>query len=375
VVYRHLSLLQLADRIAHEGDGGALDELHDHRRLFHYRGDELLRLAEYVDRLRLEGRNRSWPAGDPEILDSAYDLTISKFSNLPSGRDDGAAHSGKARGPDCRCYFKAFVEYVRRKGGLDNRPSELERERIAAGLFQNVVTRHFFLSCLECRRSRQKLARRYLWKVNGSVLPVWLPLEIPSGESRAWLEANVEYVEPRRPGERDRVQAVVDELAARIRIVSLDTAGRARAIALPDKSGRGTENDTFIEDLAETVAEGKVRHIGRQRPAIQRLGVEKLRGLIHQVFDDLAMDCYEPSRMADRFGLSRATMSRFAGTRWSGRRADVSPTSVPDLWRNTAKALAADDRFMTVARLAGLAGRVEQVLGSSSITSNSVSHE
>jgi hypothetical protein len=58
VVYRYLSLLQLADRIAREGDEGALDELHDHRKVFGYRGGELLRLAEFVDRLRQEDRSR-----------------------------------------------------------------------------------------------------------------------------------------------------------------------------------------------------------------------------------------------------------------------------------------------------------------------------
>jgi hypothetical protein len=75
-VYRHLSLLQLADRIARESDGGALHELHDRRKVFCYRGGELLRLAEFVDRLRREDHSRSWCGGDSGIVDRAYDLTI-----------------------------------------------------------------------------------------------------------------------------------------------------------------------------------------------------------------------------------------------------------------------------------------------------------
>jgi hypothetical protein len=374
-VYRHLSLLQLADRIAREGDCGALHELHDRRKVFCYRGGELLRLAEFVDRLRREDRSRWWCGGDSGIVDRAYDLTIGKFSHLPSARSERPYHSQRHEGPDCRRYFRAFLEYVGRQGRWESMASELQKERASADSLQNLVTRHFYLSCLECRRSSQKLARRYLWKVDGHVLPVWLPAAIPSRESRTWLEANMGDVDPKRPGEQQRIQAIVDELTTRTSIVSLDRENEAQAVAPPSPGGFSSEDDAFVTDLAETVAEGKVRGIQRQRPAIQALGADRLRQLICQVFDDLAAGSYEPVRMAGLFGLSKATMSRFAGSRWSDRPPEALPMSVPDLWRNTAKTLAADDRFMSVVRSVGLAGRIEKVLGATCIRSDSVAYD
>ncbi len=372
VVYQHLSLLQLADLIARGGDCGALHELHDRRKIFHYRGEEPLRLAEFVDRLRREDRSRLWCGGDPEIVDRAYDLTIGKFSNLPSVRNERPYHSQRSEGPDCRHYFRAFITYVERKGGLDGLTSELQREQATARVLQSLVTRHFYLSCLECRRSRQKLARRYLWKVNGHVVPVWLPAEIPSRESRTWLEAHVRDVDPKRPGERQRIQAVVDGLLTRKSIVSLDEESEAQVVGLP---GSSSEENMFVTDLADMVAAAKVRHIRHQRPAIQTLGADGLRRLIHQVFDDLAAGSYEPARTAGVFGLSRATMSRFAGSRWSDRLQEAQQGPVPDLWRNTAKTLAADDRFMAVVRSIGLAARIESVLGTTHPGSGSVVYE
>jgi hypothetical protein len=183
-------------------------------------------------------------------------------------------------------------------------------------------------------------------------------------------------VDPQRPGEQQRIQTIVDEIMTRKRIVSLDVENETQATAQPNRLGLLTEeNHTFVADLAETVAEGKVRRIRRQRPAIQALGADRLRRLIHLVFDDLAAERYEPARMADHFGLSKATMSRFAGSRWSDRSQEALQMSVPDLWRNTAKTLAADDRFMSVVRSVGLAGRIEKVLGATDPRSDSVAYE
>ena len=362
-MYEHLPLLELAELIADKADRTALHELHDQRKLFYYHSRQALRLAEFVDRLRLEDRSRLWCGGDPEIVEKAYDLTIGKFSNLPLRQSERSACSGKGEGPDCRYYFRAFLEHVSKKLDPKQMESELQRERFVAGLLQNLVMRHFYLSCLECWRSFQKLARRYVWKVDGYPLVVWLPLDIPSGSSRAWLEANVGEAHPQRTGERDRVQAAIDRITTRRKMLSLDTGNGVEAVAAPDRFTLSSEEDEVVTDLSQTVAEEKVRTIRCQRPAIQELGANKLRGLILRVFDDLAKGSYEPGRVADEVGLSRATMSRFAGSRWSGRLRGAVQGPLPDLWLNTAKMLAADERFMRFVRSAGLSGRIEQVLG------------
>jgi hypothetical protein len=374
-MYLQLSLLKLAELIVHENDRRALHEVHENRRVFYDDSKRPLRLVEFVDRLRQAELSWQWCGGNVEVLDKAYDLTISKFSNLPPKHRGERGDFLKKERPDCRYYFKAFIKHVSAKGALETLESELQRERTSARLLQNLVIRHFYLSCLECRRSVQKLARRYVWKVNGDALPVWLPLDIPSKRSRAWLEANVVDVDPRRPGERERVQAIVDRLAIRRRILSLNAENGIEAVTRVECSSSSGEDGVSIEDLAEAVAGEKVRKIRSQRPAIQKLGASKLRHLILHVFDDLAAGSYEPGRIADKAGLSRATMSRFAGSRWSGRLGGTVQVTVPDLWSNTAKTLAADDRFMSVVQSAGLAGRIEKVLGPACTISGLVAYE
>ena len=63
--------------------------------------------------------------------------------------------------------------------------------------------------------------------------------------------------------------------------------------------------------------------------------------------------------LAEAFGLSQATLSRFAGSRWrSGAR-----TRLPDLWRNVAQTLARHTAFIEMAEKAGVWGKVQRVLG------------
>ena len=145
-------------------------------------------------------------------------------------------------------------------------------------------------------------------------------------------------------------------------MLSLDIEDGVEALAQSDHSALYSEEDEVVTDLPRTVAEEKVGSIASQRPAVQDLGARKLRRHILHIFDDLAKDSYEPGRIADEIGLSRATMSRFAGSRWSGRITDDMQGPVPDLWLNTAKMLATDERFMRIVRSAGLSERIEQVL-------------
>ena len=68
--------------------------------------------------------------------------------------------------------------------------------------------------------------------------------------------------------------------------------------------------------------------------------------------------------MADSFGLSAATFSRFAGSRWR----KASQGQVPDLWMNTAEMLASHAVFTEAAEEAGVLGQVEQLLQGGSLS-------
>jgi hypothetical protein len=357
-MYRHSSLLKLAELIAHNGDSQALRELHENRSVFYHHDGGPLRLAEFVDRLRQSRPAWRWCGRRLDILDGAYDLTINKFSHLPDVKENDAQL--KQKGSDCRLYYAAYIRHAIKKIETESYDSIVEKEGRMATLLQNFVIHHFRLSCLECNRTGPELTRRYLWKVNGATLSVRMPVQIPGSQCSRWLAENIGDFDLTRPGERLRVQALVDRLAAKQRLFSLDNIDKNEvAVSLPRRSV--TEQEVEIKGLAGAVADEKVGNIAFQRPAIQKLGKNRLKKLIHHIFDSLASGKYEASRIAENAGISQATFSRFAGSRWSSR-PEISPnTAVPDLWRNTAEALACCPPFVEAAQTAGLWKRIEQI--------------
>ena len=112
-MYRQLSLLSLIELISHNGNKHALQELHNNRSVFYYHSENPIRLVNFVDALRQSKAAWRWCNGQVDMLDGAYDLTISKFSNLPDlERNDSQL---KEKGPNCRYYYGAFLKYVTEK--------------------------------------------------------------------------------------------------------------------------------------------------------------------------------------------------------------------------------------------------------------------
>jgi len=359
-MYQSLSLLRLSELIALDGNRRALSELHDNRSVFYYHDPKPLRLAEFIDRLRESKPARRWCAGMMDVLDRAYDLTISKFSNIPQTGEN--VRNLKQKGPDCRYYYMAFVRHAKKKLAAESSGNEAEKEMKAASLLQRLVVRHFRLSCLECSRAGCGLMRRYAWKLNGSTLDVYMPVQIPGSECSKWLADNIPDVDPSRPGERERVQALVDRLAPCGKIVSLDRTD-GNDIATDSLRRRSvTEHEIKSKGLAGAVADEKAANIEFQRPAIRRLGKAGLKDLVNKIFDGLAHGTYGAASIADEAGISRPTMSRFAGSYWLTKREDDRGQPIPDLWRNTAEALAGHSEFVRVAKSAGVWGRIQEVL-------------
>ena len=83
--------------------------------------------------------------------------------------------------------------------------------------------------------------------------------------------------------------------------------------------------------------------------------------MIRRIFLDLSDDRYNEAELARRFGLSKATVSRFAGSRWLERSRD-GDVAVPDLWANTAHVLARYGPFVEAAEQAGVWKRVRAIL-------------
>jgi len=362
-MYGHFTLLRLAELIARDGDRKALQELHNNRRLFYYHSRQPFRLAEFVDKLRQSNPARRWCNGEAEILEKAYDLTISKFSNLPDSTKNSP--QVKQQGPDCRYYYEAFIKHATKITNSRFHYRDDDRERQMTKLLQNLIVRHFRLSCQECSRRDRKLTTRYLWQVDGHSMEVFLPVDIEGRQRGKWLADNIPDIDPTRPGERQRVQAMVDDLTRKRRILSLENIEENTVAAVSVDFTHQIEQEITVKGLADVVAQEKAENIEFQRDAIQQLGKEKLRQLVRQVFDCLAYGKYEAAKIADSFKINRATFSRFAGSSWLTESGKSQQYPIPDLWLNVAQTLAGHPIFVRVAEDTGILGRVKEVLKNS----------
>ena len=104
--YESLSLRQLVEKIV-ESDQQALAELHHARPLFRPPDGEPMLLMAFVAWLSEKLGRKHLPTGGPDLMDYARDLTIDKYSNLPSA--EGATAPSGRPAPDCRHAFGSFL--------------------------------------------------------------------------------------------------------------------------------------------------------------------------------------------------------------------------------------------------------------------------
>jgi hypothetical protein len=359
--YTQMSLLELSRCIVEYDDTEALKELHNNRPLFCYKDGNSLLMTDFLLKVKQSQIAYRWSGYDFAIAENAYDLTLAKFLNIPF-KNGNNSESAETEGPDCRYYYDAFYRYTIAKIKTKKPSGAIEEELMAAGFLQRMVMRHFYLSCLDCRHRARKLIRRYRWKLGCYILSVWLPIEMPGRRSEKWLSDNIPDVDPLRPGERDRVQAIVNKLLYRPKIVSLHEIGQ-QGIDMPAKAdslASVLEEEISAEGLAEVVAQEKSDNIDQQRPAIQLLGKRKLKAMILEIFDKLTFGNCQTAGLARKFGVTKATFSRFAGCQWNKN--SNGGIVVPDLWRNTAHILANNPCFVQAAQQFGVWKSVCKVL-------------
>lgn len=355
----------LIRRIACHGDRAALDEFHNHRRIFQYKHGPPLLLVDFVAMVfATERRVRAF--GLPsEVLDRAYDLTVDKFFQVPAEPvpEDGTAEDNgsnplKRAGPDCRHYFRIMARNIDAWQHKHPQLDPLALEAATARIAQRRVAFHCWWSCLEACRGARRAWSRFTWRrPDGNVL-VWMPRWLPAAHRRAWLERHLPAADPRRANEKQRIQEIIDSHLGLGEAVPFDDTMHS------SPSGRiGSVLDLLVQaevaqrGLAGFVAREKSDRIAEQRPAIRRLGPARLRAMIRRVFENLETDGGEDHAIAAAFGLSRATFSRFAGRRWKSG----DPRPIPDLWFNVA---AVAGRFAMFRELAAAAGVLNEVAAS-----------
>ena len=352
--YQNLPLVDLIRKIVEGSDRPALWEFH-RRAAFKYEFTGNLTFTDYVGKLTAR-RIGSLP---PEIsslnvAERASEFLTDRFFRLP---ETPLAFSASAvdvtaikhRGPDCRLYFRAFLDYVEKS--FESRPpsSQLEAEGRSVKMMQGLINRHFHLCFLEANRQSGDFWSRYNWNVKGQrTICVWLPVVIKGRARGDWLSRNIDDVDPLRKGERHRIQEIINQKLVKERSLSFDEGSMIQM-----KNGSVIWSDPADGSsfpLAQVVAEEKAGNIHLLRRSIQKLGPKKLKEMILRIFEDLGCDSLKDGDIAKDFGLSKSSYSRFAGSRWL----DTSNAIPPDLWANTAHVLSTNPDFKKIAKSAGV---------------------
>ena len=241
-------------------------------------------------------------------------------------------------------YYRAYLKRLEKEFKASPPEGEIEREMKAARIMQGLVRRQFYFSLLEANRRSNPFRSRYDWKVNGGSITLYFPMTIHGADRRKWLEEHVDIkkIDPFSGCEPERIQWVINQYFINNRLVPIDDIQNL----LDEKTipTHWPEEDS-VRSLAQVVSEEKAANLKSQRPAVKVLGREKLKQLILRIFDDIPDPDYSDGKLAQAFGLSRATFSRFAGSQWHKK----DGASIPDLWRNTAKILSENPDFEEMA--------------------------
>ena len=355
--------VELVWRIVEDSDRLALSVLMDTRRLFRLKDESPLLLPEFLMKLR----DRLAPPVNPAIYrdefeDCVYDLTLAKFSNFPdsSSSDD---YSLKATRVDCRNCYRAFLKSMQSKIAQGKIESQSQEESLAGKTLKNLVYRNFYRSKLECERY-SPFSVRYNWKIGGVILYLWYPSYMKVKKFKEWLKENVRDVNPTATNEQKRIQSLINATFSTGGYVSLDEPTVQRTSGKEDEASlvEFYEGFGFVGSLADTVAQEKIENIDELRPGIKKLGKRTIERLVLQIFSRISAGEYEAVRLAEQYGISKATFSRFAGSRWVEKIGDTDVVKIPDLWRNTAKILAGNRVFMETVLTSGFACKLEEIL-------------
>lgn len=349
--YDRLRTCELVERVAEHGDESALRELVQNRRAFVWEGKKRLNLAEYV-RALCETLGGRFPAG---VLDYTYETTIDRFHNLPRNE----SHDFPGSRIDCRKYYRALLAQFHE--GPSGAQTSLELDVEHELFFQQFVVRHFYFSLKEAKRRCNTRVHRYAWNVDGQKIVLIMPRSMAGEEKRNWLSDNVDTDVLTAPEAQRLVQAIVDEKLLR----ALTSGAGHRAIdeleSGPDTSRWSFDHEVSSKGLATAMADEKTSIIDQLRPSIRRLGRDRLRGLILDVFQGLEQGGYDEGRLAAQYGLSKSSFSRFCGGRWEKPSNGACGPNIPDLWVNFAGLLSASTRFREAAEAAGVWGTVKTV--------------
>ena len=368
--YRDIPLLDIVGLSA-KGDQEALYAFHANRTVFSVGDRDPVLFSDFVDFTREDAHRKGfWNLRGSNVVDTGCDLWMDRFSNLPTPGEtltDNTDEEDSLAGPktDCRNYFRSAHDTIAKRLSQGPLLSALAREDASCFLLQVFVKRHFHYCMAEAIRIRNPLISRYAWKVEGHRFNLWFPKSIAGDERGKWLDTNVERVDPARPSEQKRIQALIDSRLGIPRLVSGDANPSlimqlGSNLGVPDIIALDGEDRASLE---EYVAAEKAASIALQLPAIRALGPKKLRAMVLEILESIDdAPKAQDKRLAVKYGLSASVYSRFAGSSFKSRIKKEDFTNAPHLWINISHVLANHAAFMKVARRTGMVAVANAIL-------------
>jgi len=360
--------VNLVRRIVKNSDKLALKVLMETRRLFYLLHEPPLLLPEFLMKLRERMASRGkYHVDDSRLAACTYDLTIDKYLNFPEPiKKSSKPQKRPLKGMriDCRKYYRAFLQTFKKEKKRENIKSQSQEEFLAGIILQRQVWKNFWWSRKECERGTP-FSIRYAWKMGGVKIYLWYPSYMTAKEFKAWLMENVRDFDPKAPNERDRIQSLIDDNLRKGYHVPLDESGVVSRLRAKDEASSidTQEGYMFARNLADAVAQEKVENLEKLRPAIRELGRDSVRKLIMQIFSEIEQGDYELTKMARQHGISKASLSRFAGNSWFDNIDTEKPVTIPDLWKNTAGVLVLNPVFLDTVLASGFQDKLKEVLG------------
>ncbi|MFC1734766.1 hypothetical protein ACFL1X_01520 [Candidatus Hydrogenedentota bacterium] len=326
--FRNARMMELIADIEENGSHGALDEFLSRPQIRIGR-----KFCTVIDMINTRLKNtcmQNW-GHTREAAELACDILTDRLSNLRGDTiEEESSVESRPSGPNCKVYYKAlrqFIEKSRKPGA-----SILEEEAHAIRFLDGFLWHQFKMCTKEALRQLDVHGKRFYWKRNGCSIRLRVPRNMKDSRIRAWLEAHIDDFEPSRPGERERIQNVIDRNLVFGKQTTLPDYVAARNDVLAWTLLHGIS----VLGIAKVIATEKRENPKLLKPAIRALGREMVWQLIMQVFRNLAEDNDSDAEIARMFGLSSTTYWRFAGRPRKGRN---RRTRVPDLFLNAAMIL------------------------------------
>ena len=367
-LYRE-STIALVRRIVENADREALGVLINTRKLFRLKNHGSLLLPAFLlilrDNLALQNGHTKDMC---DLADCCYDLTLAKyfnFPNRPNKTSKSNEYSSFTTNIDCRNYYRALLLKIQQLIDRGKIKTQLQEETYSGLILQSLVLRNFLRSKMECQR-HSPFSIRYAWNVMGRVFYLWYPSHMTARKFREWLEENVMDFDSKNPKERERIQALINKNFQWGYHISLEVGDNYNALddTMADRqsSTESKESLMVVDKLANDVAKKKVRNIHHLRPSIKKIGAKNIKTMILRIFSDLSQGDFKAVRIAELYGISKATLSRFAGNNWFEKKGDKKFLRIPDLWQNTAGILAGNPEYMEIVLTSGIGGKLEEIL-------------